>query len=115
MTMSEHEKHKAGVGPAGPVRNHSQPLLSPSKKRKHASGGDAPSDAQKALKKQKRKEKKSLKQLAERDDLDDAHSVNKSIGQMDGQMLADRIAQKSKRFEPDLSLVELEDRRLSGI
>ena len=40
--------------------------------------------------------------------------INPSFAQLDGQLLCDHIARKSKRFESDLSLLELEERRLPG-
>jgi len=36
------------------------------------------------------------------------------FGQMDAQLVSDYMARQIKRFEPDLSLVELEDRRVPG-
>lgn len=44
------------------------------------------------------------------DDLDEKAGINRGIGHMDSQLLADYIAQRTKRFEKDLSFVELEDR-----
>lgn len=37
------------------------------------------------------------------------------FGKMDGQLIADYMARQIKRFEPDLSVVELEDRRVPGV
>ncbi|KAK8185317.1 U3-containing 90S pre-ribosomal complex subunit-domain containing protein [Phyllosticta capitalensis] len=44
------------------------------------------------------------------EDLDEAKGLNRSIGRMDSRLLADYMAQRTRRFEPDLSMVELEDR-----
>jgi protein CMS1 len=43
-----------------------------------------------------------------------AGQVNEDVGLMNSQLLADLVAQSIRRFEPDLSLVELEDRYIPG-
>jgi protein CMS1 len=48
------------------------------------------------------------------DDLDEELGLNLAIGRMDGQLLVDHVAQRTKRFEPELSAVEIEDRYLPG-
>ena len=40
--------------------------------------------------------------------------LNTAIGRLDNQLLADLIAQKVKNANPDLSIVELEERRVPG-
>ncbi|KAF2208249.1 hypothetical protein CERZMDRAFT_114759 [Cercospora zeae-maydis SCOH1-5] len=45
--------------------------------------------------------------------LDVDKGINTAIAQMDSQLMADYLAQRTKRFQPDLSLVEAEDWRLS--
>lgn len=40
--------------------------------------------------------------------------INTAIGKMDNRLLADYVAQRSKRFGEDLSLVELEDIHVPG-
>ncbi|KAL2353731.1 U3-containing 90S pre-ribosomal complex subunit-domain containing protein [Cryomyces antarcticus] len=44
------------------------------------------------------------------DELNTAAGVNTAVAHMDSRLLADHVAQRTKRFEPELSLVELEDR-----
>ena len=61
----------------------------------------------------KRKRTKKPKDISN-DDLDEELGVNKAIGHMDSGLLADLVAQRTKRFEPNLSLVELEDKYISG-
>ena len=50
----------------------------------------------------------------ENNNLDLERGLNLAIGKLDGRLLADYIAKRMKRFFPDLSLVELEDRCISG-
>ena len=47
-------------------------------------------------------------------DLDLDAGVNDAFGRMDGRLLADFVAQCTKRFEGDLSVVELEDKHIPG-
>ncbi|KAI9835404.1 MAG: hypothetical protein M1819_002322 [Sarea resinae] len=59
------------------------------------------------------KKKKSKKTKYEGDaDLDLEAGINHAIGKMDGRLLADYVAQRTKRFESDLSLMELEEKYL---
>ena len=46
--------------------------------------------------------------------IDVVNGINMAIGGMDSQLLADYFAQSTKRFNSELSLVELEDRYLPG-
>lgn len=48
------------------------------------------------------------------DEIDGDLHVNPAIARMDGALLADHIARQTKRFEKDISVVELEDRRIPG-
>ena len=41
--------------------------------------------------------------------------VNRNIAMMDGRLLADYVAQRTRRFTSDLSLIELGDQYLPGI
>lgn len=62
----------------------------------------------KAKKQKKEKRTKKPKDIDE-DDLDADLGINHAISRMDGQLLVDYVAQRTKRFETDLSAVELED------
>ena len=62
----------------------------------------------------KRKRKVKSKE-AESQDLDTQTGVNQAIGHMDASLLADYTAQSTRRFEPELSSIELEDLYVSGI
>jgi len=82
--------------------------------------------ASKILKKRKReghaeskapiRKKKSGKIQRDDDaDLDLENGINTAVGRFDSHLLADHVAQRTKRFQPDLSLVELEDRHIPGL
>ncbi|KAK4162501.1 U3-containing 90S pre-ribosomal complex subunit-domain containing protein [Cladorrhinum sp. PSN259] len=62
----------------------------------------------------KKKRKKQKKQREDEGDLDVEIGVNRAFERMDGQLLADHIAQKSTRFGTDLSPIELADLYISG-
>lgn len=63
----------------------------------------------------RRKAKKPKKaKPADDADVDLENGVNNALGRMDNRLLADYVAQKTKRFESSLSLVELEDKHIPG-
>ena len=61
-----------------------------------------------------KRKKKRKADTTEDGDLDTDLGLNKAIGRMDSQLVADYVAQRTKRFSGDLSLVELEDRHIPG-
>ena len=61
---------------------------------------------------QKKRRRKSGREADPNVDIEGG--LNLAIAKMDSNLLADHIAQKTNRLEPNLSLVELEDRRLPG-
>ena len=61
----------------------------------------------------KRKKAKKAKR-AEDENLDLEHGLNLAIGKLDSRLQADYVAQRTKRFSSELSLVELEDRHVPG-
>lgn len=61
----------------------------------------------------KRKKKRKV-EGTEDGDLDVELGLNTAIGRMDSQLFADYVAQRTKRFSGDLSLVELEDKHIPG-
>jgi protein CMS1 len=78
-----------------------------SKKRKQ----DAPTkDEKKSSKRRKLKRPKDLDEEA----LDADLGVNHAIAHMDSRLMADHIAQRTKRFRPELSLVEMEELHVPG-
>ena len=64
----------------------------------------------------KRKAKKAKKARPAQDtDVDIENGTNNALGRMDNRLLADYVAQKTKHFESNLSLVELGDKHIPGI
>ena len=91
------------------------PSLQLSRKRKRATKPEInlPADAStKALApssgKSKRRKLKNPQDIEDRD-LDGLLCINHAIGRMDRRLLVDHLAQRTSRFEPDLSMVELQD------
>lgn len=59
--------------------------------------------------------KKKRRRAQEDDaDIDTQAGLNKAFERMDGQLLADHLAQKTRRFGTDLSSIELSDLDISG-
>jgi protein CMS1 len=82
---------------------------------------DPESPAPSAKRKRDAEEKQSAKRrkLKKPKDVDDSAldveaGVNLAIAHMDTRLLADHVAQRTKRFRPDLSLVENEDIHIPG-
>jgi protein CMS1 len=48
------------------------------------------------------------------DDLDAEMSVNTAFSRMDSELLADYVAQRTRKYESDLSVVELQDKYIPG-
>lgn len=67
----------------------------------------------KQSKRAKRRKNKKPKNIDD-EDLNEEFGLNLAVARMDSQLLADYMAQRTKRFEPDLSMVELEDRYVPG-
>lgn len=91
-------------GSQSPDADVSDPQTS---KRKRTAADDDAKIIKKAKKKRAKKAAKAAE--AEDEDIDEETQVNKSIGHMNPPLLADHIARQVKRFQPALSLVELED------
>lgn len=77
-------------------------------KKRPAEAGDAGAND----KKKKRKRKQEYEQ--DEAEMDVEAGLNKAFERMDGQLLADHLAQKTSRFGTDLSSVELADLYISG-
>ena len=78
------------------------------KKRKHDS--ETKSEEKKSAKRRKLKKPKDVDDEA----LDAELGVNHAIAHMDSRLMADHIAQRTKRFRTELSLVEAEDYHIPG-
>jgi len=77
-----------------------------SKRKRDAQDDDAGSTpAKKSKKKRKAKKPKDI----EEDDLDETLGINRAYSHMDPRLIADTIASRTKRFQPNMSFVELED------
>ena len=79
-----------------------------SKKRKQDSTSK---EEKKSSKRRKLKKPKDLDEEA----LDVDLGINHAIAHMDSRLMADHIAQRTKRFRPDLSLVDLEELHVPGL
>jgi protein CMS1 len=106
--MSDSEETGNGVPLIEPLSRSVSPSNENSGKRKR----DDDSHGKKA-KKKKKAFKQKPKDIND-DDLDEELGLNLAIGRMDGQLLVDHVAQRTKKFEPELSTVEREDRYLPG-
>ena len=80
----------------------------PSKKRKQESSAN---EDKKSSRRRKLKKPKDVEDEA----LDVDLGVNHAIAHMDSRLMADHIAQRTKRFRPELSLVELEELHIPGM
>ena len=83
------------------------------RKRKRELENDGGSTGSKRATKKKRS-KASKAHMLDNENLNVNEGINFAIGRLDSRLLADYVAQRTKRFMPDLSVVELEDQYLSG-
>jgi protein CMS1 len=103
--MSDSDSEQAGVPLIEDVSDSDNPAQSNAAKRKRENETDAPTESKRAAKRKKSKKPKDVQDEA----LDEEKGVNHAIAHMDSNLMADHIAQRTKRFKPDLSLVEAED------
>lgn len=109
--MFDSDAEQAGV----PLIKDLSPSPVPHKKRKRNPDDEVESsEPTKTAKKSKKKRPKKPKDIDD-EALDSELGVNHAIGHMDSQLMADHIAQRTRRFQPDLTEVEAEDARISGI
>ena len=71
---------------------------------------DTGPNAKKAAKRSKRKQTRAVE-----DGLDIGAGLNKAFSHMDSQLLADYMAQCTRKHESDLSTIELEDKFIPGV
>ncbi|KAG9520795.1 hypothetical protein KCV07_g4126, partial [Aureobasidium melanogenum] len=114
--MSDTEEGGAGIPLMEPLSASTspEPQTRPSgskRKREDGEEDEAPATQTKAAKRKKAKNAKKAKQPKdiEEDALDLEAGVNHAIAHMDSQLLADHVAQRTKRFHTELSDMELED------
>ena len=91
---------------SGTPESASKGTVSISRKRKR---GVIEQGAKKAAKKTKAK-----KFAGEEDELDIDAGINRAFSHMDNQLLADYVAQRTRKYESDLSSIELEDKHIPG-
>ena len=103
--MSDSDSEQAGVPLIEDVSDSDAPATSNAAKRKRENDPDAPVESKRAAKRKKSKKPKDVQDEA----LDEEKGVNHAIAHMDSNLMADHIAQRTKRFKPDLSIVEAED------
>lgn len=111
--MSDTDPLDAGV----PLLESPSPSRSPSPangtKRKRTDDATAePAPLSKRAAKRSKRTKKP-KDITD-DALDLEAGVNHAVAHMDSQLLADHLAQRTARFQPDLSLMELDELRVPG-
>ncbi|EME86582.1 uncharacterized protein MYCFIDRAFT_29694 [Pseudocercospora fijiensis CIRAD86] len=107
--MADSDSDQAGIPLIEDLSDSPEPQPSKSSKRKR-DADDADIDSKKAARKARRKLKKPKD--VDDDTLDSVLGISKAIGYMDSSLMADHIAQRTKRFQPDLSFVEAEDWRI---
>lgn len=101
--MSDSGSEQAGVPLIEDLSDSDAPAPTNNGKRKR--DNDAPAESKRAAKRKKAKKPKDVQD----DALDEEKGVNHAIAHMDSSLMADHIAQRTKRFRPDVSLVEAED------
>jgi protein CMS1 len=104
--MSDSDSEQAGVPLIEDVSDSDAPATSNAAKRKRDDDIDAPVESKRAA---KRKRNPKKPKDVQDDALDEEKGVNHAIAHMDSSLMCDHIAQRTKRFKPDLSLVEAED------
>lgn len=97
-------------GSPEPEADASKTIQSNKRKRNQDEEHAPKNTAKKATKKTNNKKAK----LIENDDLDVESGINKAFSHMDNQLLADYVAQGTRKYESDLSTIELEDKYLPG-
>lgn len=108
------------------MSNSSGSSLSPSPRKPNSPQPDLPhkigkrkrtvdeEDHENVVKKPVQRKKTKNAKPDEDEDLDLERGLNLAIGKLESRLLADYVAQRTKRFSPELSLVELEDRHIPG-
>lgn len=105
--MSDSEDGQGGI----PLIEQLSETPEPATKRKRNGDGEAETQSKRAAKRKKTKKPKDIQDEA----LDTEAGLNHAIAHMEGTLMADHIAQRTKRFQPDLSAVELGDCYVPGM
>ena len=119
LVMSGMSKLRSNPSPESKQSAASSRSGSPlrTQKRKYSDSEDLEANKVVIVNSEKRKRTKKSKpsQSIDDKDLDLDQGINHTIAKLDNRLLADYIARRVKHFSPDLSLVEVEDRRIPGI
>lgn len=111
--MADSDDDQTGIPLIERLSETPPPASKKASKRKRDGEEDGEAAEKKAAKKKRRTKKKP--QDVEDDALDSTLGINRAIAHMDSSLMADHIAQRTRRFQPDLSLVETEDIHISGM
>ena len=111
--MSVSDSESGGIPLSGTSTSSSPPPHAPVSKATKRKRGHAEAPTSPEKKKVKRKKAKKGKPHDD-GDVDLEAGLNLVIAKMDPPLLADYVAQRTKRFEKDLSSIELEDKYISG-
>lgn len=68
----------------------------------------------KRAEKRKKKNLKKTSSVNQSDGINEEEGINEAIGKMDNRLIADHVAKQINRFEPKLSSLEVEERRIPG-
>ena len=108
--MSDSNDEQVGV-PLFEGFSNSPPPEPATHAKKRKQDAESKSEEKKSVKRRKLKKPKDVDDEA----LDAELGVNHAVGHMDSRLMADHIAQRTKRFRPELSLVEAEDFHVPGM
>ena len=67
-------------------------------------------DEEKTGAKSSKRKKRARRKITDEDNFDEQQGLNLAIAQMDSQLLVDHIAKQTKKFEPNMPALEMEDR-----
>lgn len=106
--MSDTDDDQAGVPLIDSASDSGSPAPAPAatKRKREAE----PTESKRAAKRKKSKKPKDVDDEA----LDLEKALNHAIADMDSGLMADHVAQRTKRFRPEMSLVEVEDLHVPG-
>ncbi|KAF2157379.1 hypothetical protein K461DRAFT_284020 [Myriangium duriaei CBS 260.36] len=90
----------------------SPPPTSPDLKKRKRKNDDESESKPQSKRAAKRKKAKNSNTVAYDEALDVEAGINHAIAHMDSQLLADHVAQRNRRFNSDLSTMELEDMQI---
>lgn len=109
--MSDTEDGTSGVPLMEPISPSTSPEPTGGKRKRDEETEATAPESKRASKRKKSKKPKDITDEA----LDEDKHVNNAIAHMDSQLLADHIAQRTQRFQTELSSVELDDLRVPGM